>query len=128
MVRITDGGPEEESDRIDNITFRVGGATPHSVSVSQTEVDDMERVFDRFRLWYNRTARCLDFSDIDTNPTGDDTSLGDILRTDAVTQTPGIGSVSPRAQPQLLSKGNNDTETQTPGFAPTQGFSWRHPR
>ena len=116
LVRITDNEPEEESDRIGNITFRVGGATPHSISVSQAEVDDMERVFDRFRLWYNRTARRLDFSDIDTNPTGDDTSLGDILRTDAVTQTPGIESVPQRAQPQLLSRGNNDTETQTPGL------------
>ena len=44
--------------------YAIGGATPQSITTTMSEQDNLEEMFGRFRLWYNRVKpRRLSFSD-----------------------------------------------------------------
>ena len=101
LIKIMDDDQDTETENKDDFVFQLGGATPHSLSVSRAEVGDMEKMFDRFRLWYNKSARRLDFSET-SNRSND--SVRDILRSS--TKTPVLAPLHSTC----------NTETQTQGF------------
>ena len=105
LIKIIDNDLELETESKDDIAFHLGGATPHSLSISRAKVDDMEKMFDRFRLWYNQSyPRRLDFSDGASSRSND--SVKDMDRSDTKTETPKLVSF----------RSTCNSETQTPAF------------
>ena len=101
LIKIMDDDQDTETESKDDFAFHLGGATPHSLSVSRAEVGDMEKMFDRFRLWYNKPARRLDFTE---TPNRSNDSVRDTLRSS--TKAPVLAPLNSTCS----------TETQTQGF------------
>ena len=102
LIKITDNNLELETGNKDDVVFHLGGATPHSLSISHAKVDDMERMFTKFQLWYNQPARRLDFSDIASSQSNG--SVIDIDQPNTKTETPRLVSF----------RSTCNSETQTP--------------
>ena len=121
LIKIMDDDQDTETESKDDFAFHLGGATPHSLSVSRAEVGDMEKMFDRFRLWYNKTARRLDFNE---TPNRSNDSVRDTLRPS--TKTPVLAPLhstcNTETQTQgLMSRLNTDTSYWAPqNTKPTQ--------
>ena len=104
LIKIIDNNLELETGNKDDVAFHLGGATPHSLSISRAKVDDMEKMFDRFQLWYNQPARRLDFSDRASSQSND--SVKDIDQPNTKTETPRLVSF----------RSTCNSETQTPAI------------